>query len=328
MKWPIAIAAAFSLVALSPSSAAGPEPPDGGSGGVYTSSDRLVRHDSKVKNLKSYETLSMFLRLPASGGKARGVLCMCVLAEDPLDVPDKMNAASKAVAFADRHDFAVVAWGSKQLWDPARNWNEMAEDDAKDASRGFDCAANAWDAGIRHFVSNYGIPASGYLMTGFSGSAQYAMRLAMRHPERFLAVHLHIPSSFDNPVKKGASVLWCLTTGENEMGYERSLAFFHAARRRGYPFIYKAYPGLGHKTDARAVELGFACFEYALELSTASAEGVDAARPDWKTALSSSKSVADIFNQRVFRRLDADCIPPKFRMPLLSESIAIAWESK
>ena len=136
-------------------------------------------------------------------------------------------------------------------------------------------------------------------MTGSSGAAQYAQRLALRRPERFLAVHIHVASSFDIPVKGGASLLWCVTTGENEMGYERSRRFFKAARALFYPIVYKAYPGLGHAGSAKVTALGFACFDYALaEYARATRlNGGKLARPDWADIFSSSSSVADIFNQ-------------------------------
>ena len=166
-------------------------------------------------------------------------------------------------------------------------------------------------------------------MMGSSGAAQYAQRLALRRPERFLAIHAHIASSFDVPVKKGASLLWCVTTGENEMGYERSRKFFRAARDMRYPIIYKAYPGLGHQGNAKVTALGFACFDYALaEYERATRlNGGKPTLPDWADIFSSAPSVADIFNQAVYSKFDYLCVPIEFRM-LLPEPLRSAWSDE
>ena len=225
----------------------------------------IVSHTVKT-NLRDYEQLTLFLMMPPEG-QVEGVFCLSLLAKHPDDVRAQLKGTSKrrpvdrALDFARERRFAVVAWGARRLWDPTRNWDELPRSEANRIDARFDKVANAWNAGINFFVKKYGIPPSGYLMMGSSGAAQYAQRLALRRPERFLAVHAHIASSFDIPVKGGASLLWCVTTGENEMGYERSRRFFKAARDLSYPIIYKAYPGLGHEGSAKVTELGFTCFE-------------------------------------------------------------------
>ena len=161
------------------------------------------------------------------------------------------------------------------------------------------------------------------------GAAQYAQRLALRRSERFLAVHAHIASSFDVPVKKGASLLWCVTTGENELGYARSRKFFRAARDLYYPIVYKAYPGLGHEGNAKVTALGFACFDYALKEYERATKlnGGKPTMPDWADIFSSSPSVADIFNQAVYSKFDYLCVPVEFRM-LLPEPLLGAWSAE
>ena len=290
----------------------------------------VIEHVVKTK-LKGYEQLTMFLRMP-SGGKVDGVLCLSLLARSPVEVREDIRSGSsgkcaRALDFADAHNLAVVAWGSHRLWDPNRNWDELTRAEARKADADFDLVAKAWDAGITHFVKKYGLPPSGYLMNGSSGAAQYAQRLAMRCPERFLAVHTHIPSSFDLPTKDGAAVLWCVTTGENELGYARSKRFFRAARDLFYPIIYKAYPGLGHEGNSYVSELGFACFEYALkEYARATRlNGGKPTKPDWTDIFSSSLFLADIFNQEVYSKFDYLCVPHEFRMILPTEEIRDIW---
>ena len=128
------------------------------------------------------------------------------------------------------------------------------------------------------------------------------------------------------PTKNGASLLWCVTTGENEMGYERSRRFFKAARDLSYPIIYKAYPGLGHEGSAKVTELGFTCFEFALaeQAHAVKLNGGKFAKPDWAKIFKSSDYVADVFNQSVYPKADAICVPQEFRM-LLPAAIREAW---
>ncbi len=299
-------------------------------GGV---SSRLIEYSVKTK-LKNYEQLTLFLLQPESG-KAEGVLCLSLLAKDPDEVRAQLLGKSerrsphRALAFAAERNLAVVAWGAHRLWDPSRNWDELSRTEAKKIDSDFDLVANAWDAGIKYLVKNHGLPAGGYLMMGSSGAAQYAQRLALRRPERFLAVHVHIASSFDVPVKKGASLLWCVTTGENELGYARSRRFFRAARDLYFPIVYKAYPGLGHEGNAKVTALGFACFDYALaEYARATKlNGGKPAMPDWADIFSSAPSVADVFNQAVYSKFDYLCVPVEFRM-LLPEPLRAKWSAE
>ena len=314
-------AIALSLVLTQGAQAAGP--------GIRPTSG-LIEHTVKTK-LKHYEQLTLYLLQPEDG-KINGVLCLSLLAKNPDDVRAQLlgesehRTPSRALQFAAERNLAVVAWGARRLWDPSRNWDELSRSAAKKADSDFDHVASAWDACINYFVKNHGIPVSGYLMMGSSGAAQYAQRLALRRPERFLAVHAHIASSFDLPVKGGASLLWCVTTGENEMGYERSRQFFRAARDLSYPIIYKAYPGLGHEGSAKVTELGFTCFEFALAEQARATQlaGGKFAKPDWAKIFKSADYVADVFNQSVYPKADVICVPPEFRMPLPA-AIREAW---
>lgn len=291
----------------------------------------VIERVTKI-NLKSYPQLTQYLRLPPSE-KPSGVLCLSLLANSPTEVREMIrhdvgSRCSSDLAFADRHNLAVVAWGARNLWDPTRNWDELPRDKAKQVDAEFDLVANAWDNGISYFIKEYGLPSSGYLMKGYSASAQYAQRLALRRPERFLAVHVHIASSFDIPVKGApAELLWCVTTGENEMGYERSRKFFKAARDVFYPIVYKAYPGLGHEGNDKVEKLGYACFEFALDEYARATRLNDGkpAKPDWADIFSSAPAVADVVNQSLHSKFDYFSVPVEFRMLLPSKAIREAW---
>lgn len=288
----------------------------------------VIEHCVKLK-AKSYPQITMFLRLPKGGDAPTGVLCLCVLAENPGEVREKIRDGKGGLFdFAERHRLAILGWGSRSLWDPALNWDELPRDRAKAIDETFDQVAVGWSSGVRWFAQRYGIPESGFLMQGGCGAGQFVQRLALRKPERFLAVHADIPGSFDVPTRNGKDILWCLTTGERlEGGYERSLKFFAAVRALHYPIVYKAYPGVSHmQGTAQSGALGRVCFEYALrqyDRATRLAGGRPA-RPDWNDLFASATEIADIANQRVFPVEDYSCIPIEYRM-LLPDALKDAW---
>jgi len=290
---------------------------------------RLFERTVEV-GLRGYENLTMFLLLP-KGDKVDGVMCLCMLGSGSGDIRAKLLDQANhnpALEFAASRNLAVVAWRAQQQWDPSRNWDELPRAKRRQFDENFDTIAKSWEKGVKYFIANYGIPESGYLMMGSSAAAQYTQRLALRIPRRILAVHVHIASSFDAPVKKASTLLWCVTTGENELGYERSLKFFKAARNKtmSYPIVYKAFPGLGHEGNATVTALGFACFDYALS-EYARATSMNKGRPtmpNWAEIFESAPYVADVFNQGVHSKEDAMCVPLEFRMPL-PKQLREAW---
>lgn len=272
--------------------------------------------------------LTVFLRTRRNE-VSRGVLCLSLLANSPDDIPAKIitgNVASEVgrmVAFAESNKLAVVAWGSaRHLWNPRKNWTDLTRQEARTADRAFDQVSEAWSKCVDGLVREQRIPDVRFLLWGYSGAAQYAQRLALRKPERFLAVHIHIPSSFDEPTGGGASILWCLTTGENEGGYERSLAFFKAAKDKGYPILYRAYPGLGHSGCGAAERLGRAVFQLALDRMRRSAA------VNWRTLFDSAPLVGDVVNLRCVARAQGDEIPDAYRVMLPSRPIAELWKAE
>ncbi len=288
----------------------------------------LVEHGVKT-GITGYEKMTFFMKLPENVRPA-GVLCISASAEKPADVRKYLASPAsedKLLDFAAKRNFAVVAWSAKRLWSPSKNVDELPEGEANRAAAEADLMARAWDTAMERFVKRYGIPESGYLMSGMSGAAQFAQRLAQLRPERFLAVHLHMAGSYDVPSDKCSSILWCVTTGENEKGCARSREFFQSARNLRYPIIYKAYQGLGNEARAQTPYLciesfDFACTERARAMRIN--EGKDAS-PDWADIFSSSAYIADIFNQAVYSKFDYACVPLEFRMLIPTLPLCKAW---
>lgn len=277
----------------------------------------------------NYPQITLFLRKPSRAVPVRGVLCLCLLGNSPEEIGKKICGGRGGwYDFAETNALAIVGWGSRSLWDPNLNWNDLPKDRAKAIDKAFDAAAYGWDHAVRWFVQKHDIPESGYLMCGSCGAGQFVQRLALRKPKRFLAVHMNIPGSFDQPIADGRTILWCLTTGERlEGGYARSLKYFSKVRDMRYPIVYKAYPGVSHADGSSSqMTLGKAVFKYALACQERATRlnGGKPAPPDWADLFASAGTVADIRNQCVFPVEDYSCVAIEFRM-LLPDELVDAW---
>jgi hypothetical protein len=311
--------------------------------------DTLIEHVVQTGN-PDQPQITLFLRMPkgiTDMSQVKGVLCMCVLAQNIQHIRLQLqglelNKDSNAVLkFAADNKLAIVCWGAHSLWDAKDNWDDLSVDSSLKEGKAFDQVADAWVYGIQYFVSQYKLPPNGYLLWGMSEAGQYACRLALRKPEYFLAIHAHIPSSFDKPTPDAAKVLWCLTTGEDESGYERSLHFYDECRALGYPIIYKAIIGLGHKSSPVADDLGIQLFTYALSIrdqrishdqeSAATAALQFSQQPNstgaqpWLSSFETPLYVGDIINQEIVSYNQRNKIPVSFQVPLPTKELADAW---
>lgn len=301
---------------------------DGGGSSFRELPGGVIERCEKL-NAKNYPQITLFLRRPPGNEKPRGVLCLCLLGNNPEEIGRLICEGSGGwYAFAEARGLAVLGWGSRSLWDPNLNWNELPQARAREIDASFDAAALGWDHAVRWFAQNYGIPESGFLMYGSCGAGQFVQRLALRKPKRFLAVHMNLPGSFDQPIKDGREVLWCLTTGERlDGGYARSLKFLSAVRDLRYPIVYKAYPGQSHGDGtSNQLALGKAVFDYALAQAERATRlnGGKAAKPDWADLFASAGTVADIRNQCAFPVEDYACVPIDFRL-LLPDELKDVW---
>jgi hypothetical protein len=314
-----------------------------------TAMDPIVEHVVPTYDPRQPQ-ITLFLRPPlgmTDASQAKGVLCMSLLAGNvegvrrQLQGMEAVDQLSGPLKFAEEHHLIVLCWGSTGLWDPTKNWDDQSANATFQTDREFDLIAKAWENGVQYFVKEYGIPANNYLLWGESGSAQYACRLALRKPEYFLAIHAHIPSSFDKPTPEGARVLWCLTTGELESGHARSLRFYKQCRELGYPMTYKAVTGLGHAWSPISADLGLKFFAYALSVANQrtaydksladplaqfqAAQTGDGSVKPWLESFCKPAYVGDIVNQEMFPDDQVDMVPAGFRTPLPTKEIADAW---
>jgi len=285
-----------------------------------------------------YPAFTLLLHLPHGVSSARevnGVLAVCLIADSVGGIRDRLNAIKPSgdpnpyFAFAESHKLAIVAWGARWIWSSYANFDELNGAQIHMWDNNFEQFADAWDRGIGQFVQNYGLPDHDYLMYGLCAGGEWVHRLALHKPDRFLAVQMHISTSYDEPTPEASRVMWLLTTGELDVGCDRARRFYTAARAMNYPIIFKAVMGVGHSDSPVADQLGIHFFEYALaeKARRDAANANDLAKSQMLdlSAFSTSPYYGDLMNQDMFAARDKDMIPPGFLVPLPDKNIADAW---
>ena len=295
--------------------------------------------EQKVESDNSrYPAFTLLVHLPhgaTSPKDVNGVLATCILADSVGQIRDRLNAImpeddpNPYFAFAESHKLAVIAWGARWVWNSYANFDEIGKDQMHTWDDNFQELADAWDRGIQLLVQNYGIPDHDYLMYGLCAGGEWVHRLALHKPDRFLAVQMHISTSYDAPTPQASHVMWLLTTGELDSGCDRARRFYSAAHELNYPIIFKAIVGLGHADSSVADRLGIQFFDYALaekaRRDTANANDLTKSQALNLSGFNSSPYYGDLMNQDMVAARDKDMIPPGFLVPLPSKEIAEAW---
>jgi hypothetical protein len=285
-----------------------------------------------------YPSFTLLLHLPHGVTNAKdvsGVMATCLLATSVQQIRDTLNAIKPEgdpnpyFAYAEAHNMAVIAWGSRWVWSSYANFDELDKNNIREWDDNFQLLANTWDRGVQLLVDKYGIPDHDYLMYGLCAGGEWVHRLALHKPDRFLAVHMHISTSYDAPTPEGSHVMWLLTTGELDDGCDRARRFYSAARGLNYPIIFKAIIGLGHANSPIADQLGLRFFDYALSVKskrdTANAQDLTKSQPLDLSSFYQSPFYGDLMNQEMFAAQDKDMIPGGFLVPLPTKDIADVW---
>lgn len=313
----------------------------------YVNKKPSTRHEEEdpIMELKlrtkvpSYPYLTLFFQPSLSGKPSKGVFAACLIGNNVEEIKKQMmnphygTEMYDIVNFCKEYDLALLCWGSRRVWDRERNWNQYEKAEYMAYDETFDRISSTWKRGVDKLCEDYKIPNRNFLMWGMSGAAQYAMRLALRCPEYFHAIYVHIPSSFDKPTPAGCNVLWCITTGERESGYGLSLEFLNECRKLEYPFVYKAIPGLGHRGHSGANKLGFDFLHYAMTLLPERAKIQnnltvlgETEKNKWKESFYKPAYWGDVANHKVYAGDRAKFrIPRYFRIPLPTKELADRW---
>lgn len=304
-------------------------------------------------NVPEQPQITIFLRPPigmTDASEAQGVLAMCMIADSVEEIKRRLQTADSAddvggvLRFAEKHKLIILCWGSRAVREAGTTWDEVAKKKNEEMEKTFDKIADKWEQGVDSLVKEYNIPDGQFLLWGTSDAGQYAGRLALRKPDKFLAVSIHIPNGFDAPRPEANRVLWCLTTGELDFCYTRSLRFFWTAREMGYPIVYKAIVGLGHGWHPQADQIGLKFLEYALTFKdrriayeeqlkdpfaqrTIGAPTTPSNQP-WCAEFASPAFVGDVVNQEYFPGSQAEMVPKGFRTSLPTQELADLWSGK
>ncbi len=284
--------------------------------------------------------IQFYLRLPPGAtdtSGADGVLAYCTWSTNRQSLiqalsfdlnrtdPKQIPLAVQMLRFAAKHNLAVLTWSTPGAWKSNKNVDELTEDEQADIDKEFQAFADAWEKTIDEFCDEYKLPRTDYLLYGMSRGAQWAHRLALRKPDRFLAINAHVPGSFDEPIPEAKRCLWLVTSGEVDIGYQRAKWFYGEARKLGYPIIFKAGEGLGHDDRQDIDDVRDAFFEYALQVKK-----LRDADPNYDPAIfmSSDKAnaVGNLLTQEVVPPEKASQIPEAYRVYLPNADVANAWK--
>lgn len=222
---------------------------------------------------------------------------------------------------------AVVTWTNMKGYTTGVSGDEMDERTRERYDRAFDERSEKWAGGFRRLCRMYSLPEDNVLLYGISGGAQMAHRLALRNPDHFMAVHIHVNSSYDVPTEEGADLLWLVSTGTLEYGYPAAQRFYEQALDRGYHMIFKAQENIGHSDSPEIRRLSRVFFEFCLGFVP------DASDPEWEPPpeelfyfMRYPVYVGDWYNQMAFPADRAEGnVPPEFMVSLPTKAVAEAW---
>lgn len=257
-----------------------------------------------------------FLRLPDDDAAKPpgGVLAYCTWLSDPETIRGHIEAggddptSSRMIAFARRHNLAVLTWTARAAWDSRLSADELDDKQADFEDMLFDALSREWRLMAGRLATTYDLPKSGWLLFGVSRGAQWAHRLALREPRFFKAVHIAINSSYDAPTRRASGIWWLATTGELETGYPAALRWYRQCLDLDYQIVFRAAPNTGHEMTDADWDLGAAFFAYALAHDT------------WRREFA-----ADMVNHIVVPAARADSIPETQRTWLPDRAMATTY---
>lgn len=310
---------------------------------LSTDKNRPQNKNNPLKKDK-LEEIFYFVRMPVSWTPAkdkvflkknipavRGVLILCTWGQTESYIKETISSDGKflhLVDFADQNNLALVTWSNFRGYSPSTSNDEMSKKQQAMQDALFEERLNEWERGFRLFFKRHNLPLENVLIYGFSGGAQMAHRIALRKPQYFSGIHIHVNSSYDVPTSKGKNIVWLVTTGELEYGYSSAQRFYKTMLDLGYSVIFKAGENLGHSTNPQINALSVEFFSYLLTFLP------DYSNPDWTPPpvdkfylIKYPAYIGDYLNQVVYPTEKASAnIPSRHYMtPLPTKSIAKKW---
>ena len=299
----------------------------------------IIEREEDTNN-RQVPKIHFYLRRPVSaskeGAQIEGVLAFCTWKKDRAELVGRLqNRNDFLVRYAEEHRLALLTWDTATAYSLKESADQRSQQENFKDDQNFDKIANAWERGTRVLCRENGLRETDFLLYGISRGAQWAHRIALRKPEHFLAVHIHINSSYDLPTPAAKNILWLQTTGEREYGYEAAKRFYARCRELDYPIIFKAGENLGHSDSPQIEALGLRFFDYALEVkarrdsalaNAKSLRGKHASPGMYAlSGLGETPFYGDFINQEVCNLQEKDMVPASQRVPLPNEALARAW---
>ncbi len=249
--------------------------------------------------------------------KPKGVLAICSVGER-VDIPTYLTTGSSSfgylIDFADNNDIAVMAFGQPtrgDAWNRRVSTDEMEDNEARELDKNFESVSREWAKAAAKFAGDNRLPTTGWLMYGMCGGAQYAHRLALRHPRMFKAVHAHFGGSYDAPTRAGNSVLWLITTWEDDVGHVPSQRFYRSCLDLDYRIMVRSLPRTADPEERRLQRLSLLFFEYAMSIKNPSEV--------------KGEYVGDYITNMAFPASKASWIPREQSVLLPTRAMAEAW---
>ena len=277
---------------------------------------------------ESQPEITLLLRLPEGHTPetptAKGVLAFCTWEKEESSLRRRLlNDTDSLVLYAKRNNLAILTWNTATLWKTGKSFNQISRAQLRAQDQTFDTVARAWERGVKQLCKEQGLPQSGFLLYGISRGAHWSGRLALRAPEKFLAVHIHVANSYDKALGSSVGPLWLVSSGDLDVGRNNALAFYRLCQTKGLPIIFKVANGLGHASSPEIERLRNAFFDYALEVrQRAVKESPSAVMLD---DLRRANLTGDLLTQEVYRGTEAKVVPVPQRVPLPDEKLAKAW---
>ena len=271
--------------------------------------------------------INFALRFPPghkNGDAVRGVLCICTWKDTPDGVMGNLRSGP-LVNWAQKNGFVLLSWSRLKFYTTGASNDEMDDKVDREWSRQFDIAARKWEYAIQELERKYKLPGKDFLIDGISGGAQTAHRLALRMPDYFAGIHIHVNSSYDELTPGGKNIAWLVTTGEREFGYKASQRFYFGALELGYPVIYKAGEGLGHSGSPEIDKLTVAFFDYLLPFLPDHREKDPQFKGDPYKLMRQPRYIGDWLNQQAVPFEKHHLIQGRYQTALPTREVAIAW---
>lgn len=262
----------------------------------------------------------------------RGVFVICTWDKTPealvRNVSLYKSKFRNLINFADANGLAVMTWSNFGGYKAKKSSDEMGRKEAETSDKFFTERLAKWEYGLKRIVKRFNLPEDSYMGYGLSGGAQILHRMALRKPQYFSGIHVHVNSSYDIPTSKGKNVVWLISTGEFELGCPAATRFYQRMVKLGYCVIFKVGEHIGHSSSREIDALSLEFFKYLLPFipNPGRAEWISPATDKYHL-IKNPPYVGDYLNQVSYpvKNASGKIACEEYMVPLPTERIARAW---